>query len=248
MTINWSPTPPNDNDYCAIRLVRTPVGRAVTTVICSHTLIGCPTHYAGGRTQPCSGADCELCAKAFSARWHGYLHTCNPESASQNVLELTGAAAQQLLAQAPANGDLRGYNLTCGRTQKRANARVLITLAQQTVPDKFLPPPLDVQAYLQHVWAIDQERGIPAAEQPARKPYSLTPGQIERATEIRRSLNSQPKDPSPCTPTQATNPTNSPSPLDPQPISELLPDAIPPTTRQQRGRNGAPTSARHSDA
>lgn len=54
---------PPDPRGPAFPIVRTPPGRAFSAIITSPDLVGCYTHYFKGRTVPCEGAGCTLCAK-----------------------------------------------------------------------------------------------------------------------------------------------------------------------------------------
>lgn len=157
MPIDWTDSPPNDQPWAGTRLLRCPMASPLAGLTMGVPMIGCRTHYAGGRTQPCAGKACKLCLDGHTWRWHGYLPLYNPDHRKQIVLELTAAAAEdyhRLISDYPSAA---GIKLTVRRSAKRPNARVILTLEPASPNGHPLPAPIDVKRYLEHMWALDRD-------------------------------------------------------------------------------------------
>lgn len=53
---------PDDPRGPSFPIIRTPIGKPIAAIVTSLNLVGCYTHYWKGRTVPCEGSGCRLCA------------------------------------------------------------------------------------------------------------------------------------------------------------------------------------------
>ena len=105
--LQFSSQPPMESTRSAFRLVRTPSKGKLALFITSDSLLGCWTHFFGGRTVPCTGDKCEACQALASTRWHGYVAALEVKTAEPVVFEITGGGAEQLAAYRAKHGTLR---------------------------------------------------------------------------------------------------------------------------------------------
>jgi len=191
VTIQWTKEPPTDQSWAGTRLLRCPAASPLAGITMDAELIGCPTHYAGGRTQPCQGTTCPMCLDGHQYRWHAYLPLYNPVTGRQFVLELTAMAAQDYRLQIQQHQSRAGLKLTVRRDSKRLNARVLLTLEPYQSNGRPLPTPIDVQHYLEHMWGLDKQpvdgprKGTRSTEHKRHSPHTPpgdTPQHVATAT------------------------------------------------------------------
>lgn len=169
MAIDWTPKPPTDQPWAGTRLLRCPSAAPLAGLTMDCDLLGCRTHYAGGRTQPCQGASCPMCLDGHSWRWHGYLPLYNPTTGRQIILEIPALAAEDYHHQIEQYNTRAGLKLTVRRQNKRPNSRVILTLEPYPANGHVLPVPVDVRRYLEHMWGLDAEHP-PARQRGTRRP------------------------------------------------------------------------------
>jgi hypothetical protein len=145
---------PDQNGGFALPLIRVPQGRPLVAVVTSGDLIGCDTHYYGGRTVPCESPVCAACTDGVSFRWHAYLGMFNPSNGHQAILELTAYGARQLLPYREAYRTLRGCCLRAQRNGTRSNGRVLLSCRPADLAHVQLPEPPDILKCLASIWNV----------------------------------------------------------------------------------------------
>lgn len=156
----------------------------MVAIITCDDLIGCPTHYYKGRTQPCSAPDCEACREQVPWRWHGYVSALNTVTHEHFIFEMTAQATDALVAYREQHGTLRGCVFEARRLHARQNARVILRCTPADLQKISLPKPPKLEHALSILW------NLPAPE------IDLTPNpQHEAATTTRfkRDRQSGPK-------------------------------------------------------
>lgn len=151
---HWSNTPPDRSGPRPLPIVRTPVGRSLYATIISDKMLGCPTHFWGGRTTPCEAPDCEACNAGSPTRWHGYLIVFDERCRTSSILEIPDAAAEQLTLLAHSLPTLRGATIKASRTKSTRNARVLIELQPPSLEQKNLPRAAPLETLLALIWKL----------------------------------------------------------------------------------------------
>lgn len=152
--LNFSTTPPDDPRGVAMPLKRCPAGRGLSAIVTSHDLIGCPTHYYGGRTHPCTAPDCEPCKEGVSWRWHSYLAAWTPTSKLHFLFESTARATEAFLLYRKANNDLRGCGFTARRINTSPNSRVMIETKALDLTGHAIPEAPHLLKVLSIIWNI----------------------------------------------------------------------------------------------
>lgn len=150
----WSNTPPERTTPRPLPIIRTPVGKSLAATILSDEMIGCPTHFWGGRTSPCEAPDCDACNHGSPTRWHAYLAIYSAENQSSAILELPDAAAEQLALLARGLPTLRGARIRVSRTKSTRNARVIVDLRQPLMPQPPIPAAPDLPAIMAIIWKL----------------------------------------------------------------------------------------------
>jgi len=151
---HWSTTPPDRSGPRPLPIIRTPVGKSIVATILSDAMLGCPTHFWGGRTTPCEAPDCPACNAGSPTRWHGYLIIFSEQQRTSAILEIPDAAAEQLTLLAHSLPTLRGAKIKAVRTKATRNARVLIELQPPSLEQKNLPRAADLQTLLAMIWKL----------------------------------------------------------------------------------------------
>jgi hypothetical protein len=154
---HWINRPPTPTEFAGIRLVRVPPNKTIEAIATSETLIGCNTHFAHRRTQPCNGPDCSLCLDGVPARWHGYISIFSTRSRTHAVLELTSLAAQPIADYQDRHGTLRGAQITATRIGNRPNAPVSVSICPCDVDLRTLPRPVCLQKFLTVLWNLETQ-------------------------------------------------------------------------------------------
>lgn len=151
---SFSNTPPRDPKGHGLPILRTPANGRLILAITSDDLIGCATHWYGGRTQPCEGEFCEACREGHSWRWHGYVAGILSQTRRHVVAEFTAQACEQICRYRNEHTTLRGAILTAQRHRNRANGRVLIFLKPGDTALLNLPPAPDLTVALSILWNL----------------------------------------------------------------------------------------------
>lgn len=150
----WTNHPPNDPRGHALQLIRTPANGKLTLAVTSSDMIGCNTHWYGGRTVPCQEPDCDACKDGMPWRWHAYLAALVAGTRHHVLVEFTAQAAQIIRDYRNAHGTLRGCIITACRYKNRHNGRVLINCAPGSLEQMNLPPAPNLINVLSLIWNI----------------------------------------------------------------------------------------------
>lgn len=150
----FSNVPPRDPRGHALPLVRTPSGRGLAAIVTTEDLVGCPTHYFGGRTVPCEAADCKPCGEGHPWRWHGWLGAWSPSDHRAFVFEMTARVADIFVAYRDMYGTLRGCSFRAQRRSPSPNARVYVECQPADLERIRLPDPPDLIKCLSIIWNI----------------------------------------------------------------------------------------------
>jgi len=152
----FSNAPPKDPRGYGLDLIRTPANGKLVLAITSHEIIGCPTHWYGGRTIPCEEIDCPACLEAVPWRWHGYLSGILPKPRHHVIYEFTAQAAEQITAYANTHPTMRNAILTARRHLNRRNGRVIIEITTGDPEKLHLPDQPNMIQCLSIIWNIPQ--------------------------------------------------------------------------------------------
>lgn len=150
----FSNAPPDDPRGHALDLKRCPVFKPLVAIVTCHNLIGCPTHFYGGRTVPCEEKDCEPCKEGSPWRWHSYLSCYSPAEKVHFLFENTARATEPFVLFRKAHGTLRGCCFRAHRANGRANGRVYIETKPSDLEKITLPEPPDLEKVLSIIWNI----------------------------------------------------------------------------------------------
>jgi hypothetical protein len=151
---NWSNQIPERSKHNGFDLVRTPADKPFAAIVTCEDLIGCYTHYWGGRTVPCEGETCRACAELQSSRWHGYLSCFNPRTHDHCIFEFTQKAAYAFQEYREAHGTLRGCYFQATRPKRRKNSRVVIQCKPADLTQITLPHPPDMIRAMATIWQL----------------------------------------------------------------------------------------------
>lgn len=150
----FSSTPPSDPRGAALPLVRTPSGRGLVAIVTSEDLIGCPTHFWGGRTVPCEAADCKPCSEGLPWRWHAWLSAWSPNDHRAFIFESTARVAEIFVAYRTTHGTLRGCKFRAQRRTTSPNSRVYLECQPADLQGIRLPEAPDLIKCLSIIWNI----------------------------------------------------------------------------------------------
>ena len=153
--------PPEDPRGHGLPLIRTPANGKIVLAITTDNLIGCPTHWYGGRTVPCEGENCQPCLEGYPWRWHGYLAGILPGTRRHVLMEFTAQAAEQITQYRDSHQTLRAAILTANRHRNRHNGRVIVSLKPGDNDHLHLPPAPDVIGALSILWNLPATKGEP---------------------------------------------------------------------------------------
>ena len=157
MPVKWSDHPPEQNRGQSMPLIRTPQNGTMQGVVSSHTLIGCQTHFWGGRTYPCLGDNCPACNQASPWRWHGYLSAKSPQTSLHFLFETTAGGAEAFTEYRRLHGTLRGCHFLARRHNGSANGQVLIQTKISDIDPRFIPPAPNLIELLSRLWNLPVE-------------------------------------------------------------------------------------------
>jgi hypothetical protein len=151
---NFTNTPPEHDRPKNLKLIRTPIKCPMKGIITCDDVVGCNTHFFGGRTTPCEAPDCPACNDGFPIRWHGYLTVWFPTDCIQVLYEFTDTAAPAILAYRTQHGTLRNAKITATRHKPIPNGRVNIKLERIDVSQWSIPSPPNVTEILLRMWEM----------------------------------------------------------------------------------------------
>lgn len=150
----WSSEPPSLPLVRPLPLMRTPVGKGIGGTITCDGILGCPTHYWGGRTVPCEAEECAACNAGQRAVWHGYVSAYDEGTRCHFIFEFTDLPADEFNAARRQFGTLRGVRFSARRAKPHKNARVLVTITPPRVGPLHIPKEPDLAVVLCHIWRI----------------------------------------------------------------------------------------------
>jgi len=166
---DWTNNAPDDADRYTATLIRVKPGRPIRGICASPHLLGCWTHWFGGRTIPCEAPDCVPCANQVSRRWHAYLHLYSTSTHHSAILEITALAARDLEPYIEVHHTLRGAEIDVQRSNQRPNSTLIITARPADLQRYTLPEPIDIIAAMSRMWEVNVTRakrlqtpGVPA--------------------------------------------------------------------------------------
>lgn len=145
--------PPEARGY-GLPMVRTPANGVLRLACVSESMIGCPTHWFGGRTVPCEAIDCKPCSEGVPWRWHGYVAGLLHDGRRLALFEFTAQAAESINEYKAANGTLRGAIINARRHRNRHNGRVMIDTHPGDLFKLQLPKAPDLIRVLSVLWCI----------------------------------------------------------------------------------------------
>jgi len=150
----FSNVPPEDPRGHALQLLRTPTGRALVAIATSDDLIGCPTHFWGGRTVPCETQDCKACNEGIPWRWHAWLSAWSVANHQHFIFETTSRVAKIFVAYRTAHSTLRGCKFRARRRTMAPNSRVLVECQPTDLEGIKLPQSPDLVKCMSIIWNI----------------------------------------------------------------------------------------------
>lgn len=162
--IEWSEIPPEEASCPNLPIKRTPVKGTLKGICVNRKIVGCWTHFFGGQTIPCSGANCPACQASSGRRWHGYMAAYNPEERTLFIAEFTAIAIQPMLEVQERTSDLRGVKFEAFRLENRPNARIKVRMSEQTRGQYQIPAEVDVKLALRNIWKVDSTTRFKQAE------------------------------------------------------------------------------------
>jgi hypothetical protein len=151
----FSNAPPADQKEFALPIMRTPAHGKFQAIVTSEDLLGCNTHWWGGRTVPCEAPDCEACREGSPYRWHAYCSAFIPKTAIHVLFECTAQASETLVQYRVAHGTLRGCLIDAYRWRSAPNGRVIIRATPAAQPPDTLPKPPDLLKVLTVIWQLN---------------------------------------------------------------------------------------------
>jgi hypothetical protein len=153
--INTQIRPPTNLERHAIQIIRTPQAGKLVGIALNESILGCYTHYWGGRTVPCQTEHCEACNNGAPARWHAYFAAHCPNTTHIALLEITAAAAETLYLYTHTNGTLRGAQITLRRRGEKKNGQVIATAIPGGMQASHIPEAPSIIKILAQLWHVD---------------------------------------------------------------------------------------------
>lgn len=157
---NYSNTPPADGRGPAFSIRRTPTRPPLSAIVTSEDLLGCATHFYGGRTIPCEAPDCPACLDQMPWRWHGYVAAIDLTTMQHFIFETTAQAADVFVAYRARHGTLRGCQFEAKRAHERPNGRVLLRCKPADLQRTNLPQAPDIPRALNTLWNITKPNEV----------------------------------------------------------------------------------------
>ena len=145
---------PSQTENRGYDLRRTPPDQPLRGIITCDDVIGCYTHWWGGRTVPCEDATCEACKANTPSRWHCYLSVLEAKTHDHFIFECTGKAANPLIEYKDAKGTLRDAYMIAVRPKRRRNARVEIIVKPFDTSGLIIPSPPDLIRAMAVIWQL----------------------------------------------------------------------------------------------
>lgn len=150
----YSNSPPADGRGQSLPLRRCPPRGQLVAVITCDDLLGCPTHFYGGRTVPHEEENCTPCDEGISWRWHGYVSAWIPKAKLHFLFEMTARCAEVLIQYRAAHSTLRGCLFEATRPSQTPNGRVYLQTKPIDLEGIPVPDPPDLPRLLSMIWNI----------------------------------------------------------------------------------------------
>jgi len=187
--IPFTHAPPEDSRGNGLPIIRTPRSRPIVAVVTCENVIGCPTHFWGGRTIPHDNVECEPCNNGSPWRWHGYVSAFDHRTGLHFLFENTARACEPFKDWFAKHGTLRGVKFEATRPQNRINGRVNIRL-KSTDPIEFpIPQAPNIVACLAILWNIPLPDLYDAEEIKGHPAIGAARGETETAAEVARRMS-----------------------------------------------------------
>lgn len=151
---NWQRTIPAEDKKSGYRLERTPPDGTFTGIVTCTELVGCYTHYWGGRTMPCERPDCPACNSNSPTRWHAFLSSWNPSTHDHVIFQCTAKAAAAFEEYQASHGTLLGCAFRAHRPKRRRNAQVVIDCRPADLTKLRLPQAPNIMQAMAVIWQI----------------------------------------------------------------------------------------------
>jgi len=165
LCVSGAPPPPSPEFW----VKRLAANESWFAVVLSDGIFGVTTHWAGSYSIPCVEPveRCRGHIRGYPTRWRGYIHCWSLHDQRHEILEITPATANCLLAQVGASQSLRGNRIVFKRVGgKTSKVQVQFELPWERYSQQPLPAARDVQASLWNVWkkALKAEGGCEDVE------------------------------------------------------------------------------------
>lgn len=153
----YTNVPPKDPRGHALPIMRTPAGKKFRCTITSPDIVGCNTHYWGGKTVPCEAPECEACRNGIPYRWHAYCSAVLHPNMLHIIYEVTALAAEALVLYRKSHTTLRGCLVEAYRWRGAANGRIILKCEPSAQPPDSLPTPPDLTRCLAIIWQLPED-------------------------------------------------------------------------------------------
>lgn len=181
--IYWDDRPPSDAPRrlpIPIWIIR-PGGKAFVRFLGPWR--GVRLHWHQGRSRPCEGRGCPLCAAGEAARWQGYapalLWDRDPEQPEKPIWRPIVCPITEAMAELLVDQVVTGLVIEVERVRRR-NGEITCTIQERPVKDP-LPPAFDVVPILLRAWGIrtkpqlEREQAGDGDQQPSILPFVRPP-------------------------------------------------------------------------
>ncbi len=145
---------PDDPRGHSLTLVRVPPGKPVVGIVVSDNLIGCATHFWGGRTIPHEEQLCFPCSEGSPWRWHAWLAAFSTRNNEMFLFESTKRVAMIFAAYRETHGTLRGCVFKAQRATDARNSRVRLELKPGDLRSINLPEEPNLVKCMSMIWNI----------------------------------------------------------------------------------------------
>lgn len=158
----FSREPPIDPRGRSLELKRCPPGAVLHGIITCDDVVGCPTHFWGGRTVPHESEDCEPCLAGIAWLWHGYVSAFQPQLRLHYLFEMTARCVEPLTEYRQKNPSLRGCSFLAQRPSGKPNGRVYLKTKTLDLGSITLPDAPDLTKVLAMIWNLPTPSITPA--------------------------------------------------------------------------------------
>lgn len=148
----------------AYRLLRLKAADKFSGVVLSSDMIGCYTHWWGGRTQPCVGKECKACKANSETKWKGWMACLITKTAEIVITEFTHATVDEVTRFFDQHRTFKGSTVRLVRIGPRANGKLAVSFNDTRSQYTLLPECPNVPAILARMWGVD--RTLPMTEGP----------------------------------------------------------------------------------